>query len=540
MTPNHAVTGLRSLHKTNSSTVAQIPIRPYPWKSRVAVPAAVVLAVIAVTGWSSRESVLPATDVRVTPVVLKPVSGYTPATTNSVAGSSPKEAATGGVVAQAAGWVEPDPYAVGVSALTDGIVREVLVLEGQHVKAGDVVARLIDDDAKLSVQKAEADVAAKQAELTAAQNEWDNPIERQRAVAASRAALDETRAEAAKIEADVAAENARAAEMEDLAVRLAKLVNVRAAAEQELISLRFKLDAQRATIKSTEARRPILDALILQKAAEVKAAEENARLRIAEARTLQAAKAAFMQAEAALREAKLRLYRTEVRSPAAGVVMTRMAEPGGKLMLAMDSPHSTYVARLFDPQKLQVRVDVPLADAFKIGVGTPAELTAEAIPGRTLRGEVTRVVNEADLTKNTLQFKVRIIDPPEGLKPEMLARVKFLAASRPGPSTASATMDAASGGHMPFVPERLVRHEDAGAFVTIADRSRGLAVRTKVTLADHTQSGWVAVTSGIAAGDAVIEQPADIADGTRIKIVGEAEEPARLDQPKSGANHGVH
>ena len=200
--------------------------------------------------------------------------------------------------------------------------------------------------------------------------------------------------------------------------------------------------------------------------------------------------------------------------------MNRLAEPGGKIVVGLDSPQSAYIARLFDPTKLQVRVDVPLADASKVGVGVRAEITVEVLPGRTLQGEVTRVVNEADLTKNTLQFKVRIIDAPDGLKPEMLARVRFLA--RAAATTSSSGSTTVSGGsHLPFVPDALVRRDGATTFVLIVDRAAGIARQRTVTVADQIQDGWVAVTSGLGAGDNIIAEPADIRDGTRIRIVGE-------------------
>ena len=52
------------------------------------------------------------------------------------------------------------------------------------------------------------------------------------------------------------------------------------------------------------------------------------------------------------------------------------------------------VVRLYDPARLQVRVDVPLVDAAKVGVGTAAQITTEALPNVVFRGSVTRVVHE--------------------------------------------------------------------------------------------------------------------------------------------------
>ena len=82
----------------------------------------------------------------------------------------------------------------GVAALTDGIVKDVFVLEGQAVKAGQVVVKLVDDDAKLELARAEAELAEKQAALEAAQRQWDNPVERTRAVAAAEAMTAEVQA----------------------------------------------------------------------------------------------------------------------------------------------------------------------------------------------------------------------------------------------------------------------------------------------------------------------------------------------------------
>ena len=62
--------------------------------------------------------------------------------------------------------------------------------------------------------------------------------------------------------------------------------------------------------------------------------------------------------------------------------------------------------RLYDPKRLQVRVDVPLADAAKVRVGQQAKVVVGVLPDRTFDGEVTRVVHEADIQRNTLQVKV--------------------------------------------------------------------------------------------------------------------------------------
>src|SRR5512146_1967185 len=110
------------------------PVIPPPasrWKTRVLLPAGILLAFSGVLAASGRDALFPGTEVRVVPVVVK----------TAAAGD-----AGGSVTSQAAGWVEADPFPIYVAALADGVVKEVPVLEGETVKAGQVVARLVADD----------------------------------------------------------------------------------------------------------------------------------------------------------------------------------------------------------------------------------------------------------------------------------------------------------------------------------------------------------------------------------------------------------
>jgi multidrug efflux pump subunit AcrA (membrane-fusion protein) len=210
-------------------------------------------------------------------------------------------------------------------------------------------------------------------------------------------------------------------------------------------------------------------------------------------------------------EAALRLDRMIVRSPAAGVVMTRHVNIGSKVMLAMDGELSATIVRLFDPTRLQVRVDVPLADAAKIGVGMPARVIVSSLPDQTFAGEVTRLVNEADVTRNTLQVKVGINDPDPRLKPEMLARVRFFEPIDPT-GDAPVTNDRAV-----FAPAKLV--EEGRAWIAVD----GIARLRDVTLGEAREGDWIEVASGLMPGDRLIADPADLQDGDRVDIVGETE-----------------
>jgi HlyD family secretion protein len=261
------------------------------------------------------------------------------------------------------------------------------------------------------------------------------------------------------------------------------------------------------------------------------AARENLKLRIEEKKALDDATAAVADATAMRDEAKLRLSRMEVRSPADGIVMQRLVEPGSKLAFGMDPDHSAHAVRLYDPKKLQVRVDVPLADAAKVGVGQRAKIVVGVLPDRTFDGEITRVVHEADIQKNTLQVKVAIADPTSELKPEMLARVRFLSTGN-----TSTTKQA----QLVFAPENLLQRDGDKATAWVA--ARGFAEQRTIELGQSKQDGWVSITSGLQPGDQLIAgDVSQLKDSAKVRVIGESDATgATTNETKGGHDDAAH
>ena len=179
------------------------------------------------------------------------------------------------------------------------------------------------------------------------------------------------------------------------------------------------------------------------------------------------------------------------------------AAPGGGTTGALVS--------LYDPKKLQARIDVPLASVAGVGAGQEAELRVETVPGRVFHGVVSRVVSQADPLKNTLQVKVGITDPdPTLLKPEMLVRARFLAPS----GAAVAAGAAAPAVTRVLVPRRAVR---GGAVYLYDPRGGGRARRVPVTVV--AEDGDVAeVTGELGATNEAILDPVE--DGDRVERSG--------------------
>ncbi len=514
----HAVHGLSKLAGTVGATVVPPPQRRIG--TRLVLPLAVIGAAAGLLLYTARDVWLPAVAVRALPVVLKSVDAT---------------AAAGSVAVQAPGWLEPDPHPVFVTALTLGTVAEVIALEGHVVKAGDVVARLVDIDARLGRDRALAEardrraaLAAATAERAAAKLAIAELIERTAARDASGAALAEVAAEAAKLEAVIVAAGARVAATRDEFERKSKLVEARAVSPGEVERLRLRVVAEAADQTAAAAGRPVLAAKQRAAQAVALAAARAFELRIEETRNaalaeaaVERAHAAVALAEVALAEAELALARTEIKASSDGVVLRRLVSPGSPLM--REGEHPLHVVHLYDPRKLQVRVEVPLADASLVGVGQRAEVIVEALPERRFVARVTRLVHEADIARNTVQVKVALDDPDPLLKPEMLARVRFFGSASVA-STGTTAAATGSARQRVMAPRAGVRRnaETASAWVVVdLSAGRGRAASRTLELAPGAdgEGDWVEVRAGLLAGDLVIvDPPAGLAAGSRVRV----------------------
>lgn len=120
--------------------------------TRYVLPFGLLLGFLSLVAWSARESLLPSRSVTVMPVLS--------------ARTAVQQAGT--PLFQAAGWVEPRPTPIVVTALAEGVVERLLVVEDQEVVADEPVAYLIDADAKLALEGAEAELALREADLARA------------------------------------------------------------------------------------------------------------------------------------------------------------------------------------------------------------------------------------------------------------------------------------------------------------------------------------------------------------------------------------
>ncbi len=452
-------------------------------------PVGIFVAFTGLFAGSVLSSLTPAVEVVALPVVERP----------SIKGTAPNQGEKQqAVVVQAAGWIEPDPFAVYAATLIDGIVKEVSFLEGNQVAKGDLLVRLIDDDARLMLERA-------QVEARAAEESWQANIEAQRESMVAGASVDKTQASLELARAELEAERAVLRGAKDINDRTRVLVGEALISHEEHDRTEATAQAQAARVRVVERRIDELKAQLQGVQAEQAAAQRRLELRTDERRHLELTRVA-------LEEARLRLERTVIRASIDGVIMQRVVEPGSMVRASSDNPEMGKVAALYDPKKLQVRVDVPLADVAKVGVGQLAKVLVEVLPDALFSGKVTRITNFADIQKNTLEVKVALDDPAPELKPDMLARVRFLAAPQASDSKA------ATGTYSVFAPASAVGSGIAWV-VTQYDGEEGLAARRDVTTTGAEADGWEEIASGLQPGDlVVVSPPENLKPNQRVRV----------------------
>jgi HlyD family secretion protein len=245
------------------------------------------------------------------------------------------------------GRIEPLSEEIRVSAEIEGRLREVRVDEGNRVRRGDTVAVIENTDYVARVALAEAEVAARSAEL-------DRVISGARAEERREAAAAVREAEATVANAQAELRRYQALYADRLTAR--EQVETRDTAAKEADA---RLEAARHHLAFVEA-----------------AARSEDRAR---------AEAQVQLARAHLAEARSLLDKTTIAAPITGVVLRRHFRAGETV--AAGAP----ILTLGDLSRLRIRMEIDERDVGRIHLGQSAWCTAEAYPSRRFQGHVVRI-----------------------------------------------------------------------------------------------------------------------------------------------------
>jgi membrane fusion protein, heavy metal efflux system len=216
---------------------------------------------------------------------------------------------------------------------------------------------------------------------------------------------------------------------------------------------------------------------------------------------VESAEADYRQAQAETRRAALRMKNLHasgsengsfsLKTPIAGVVAERRVTPG--MELRPDLPAPLFV--ITDPGRLWLLVDVPERSIARIHPGQALSLETDAWPGERFAGKVERVGFALDADTRRMQVRCSVANPDGRLRPEMFARVFFLA----------------DGDRMALpVPNASLVVEGVNTHVFV-ETEPGVFRKRVVTLAQRGRDASF-VDSGLAAGERVVTEGALLLD----------------------------
>ena len=303
----------------------------------------------------------------------------------------------------ATGTINPTTTVIVGSQLS-GQVVEVRADYNSEVKAGEIVARLNQDQIRARLDAARADLAQMRAQKLVVEGQ----IEKVKA--------ETVKAGAAQVdtEAQVTRNEALFADADRIYNRQNDLRTRGYAAEAAVDTARATRDAQDAALASARAQVNSAKAAITGLAADLQVAQAN----------LAAVGAQIQQREAAVRQIEVDLSNTDIKSPVSGVVVQRNVELGQTVAASLQAPELFRIAD--DLSKMEIAANIDETDIGRIRAGQRVTFTVNAFPGRTFEGVVKQVRLGSQNVQNVVIYTtiVSIENPRRELLPGMTANLR--------------------------------------------------------------------------------------------------------------------
>ena len=242
-----------------------------------------------------------------------------------------------------------------------GRVAEVFVREGDRVKAGMLLVRLDLGETSIAVEREQAGVRSAEAR---AQDLEEGSRE----------------SEISVVQAEVADRRAAVALAQKEAERQRYLVEREVGTQQDYDRTRTELERARAALTGAQERLEL-------------AREGTRRNQTA------AAQAEAQRAQAVLKQSVTVAREGEIRAPADGVIVHRLAEPGQLVGAGQPAMTMAFANRLY------VRTFIPETALGRVRMGMVASVTVDAYPGRQFAARISEISPEAEFTPKAVETK---------------------------------------------------------------------------------------------------------------------------------------
>jgi len=336
-------------------------------------------------------------------------------------------------------------------------IRRVLIKEGDSVKKGELLAVLDDADARAQAARAEAQLRAAQADLSAAERGGN-------------------REEVLSLEAQLVKAGTDRDSAQHNLDALKKLERQGAASAGEVREAEnavARADAQLTFLRQKQAKR-----------------YSNAELARVDAQRA--------EGQAAYDAAEDVLAKSNVRAPFDGIVYSLPAKQGG-FVAAGD-----LLLQVADLRKVLVRAFIDEPDLGRLAPGNPIEITWDAVPGRVWQATVTAIPSTVKLRgSRNVGETTSIVDNKD---------LKLLPNINVGVTIITAEHDNAL-----VVPREAVRMDDVKPYVLLVAGHELKRREVETSLSNLTQ---VEITRGLSAKDVVAISSSNdkpIGDGTQVK-----------------------
>ncbi len=395
----------------------------------------------------------------------------------------------------ASGEIKPRNYInIGSNASGPARITSILVVEGQSVRKGQLLAQLesVQPEAEVAAQK--ASVSSSEAESTASEAGLQVEDENTKSLAAS---LERSQAELEKAKNNYA--------------RIERLFNEKLIARRDYDDAKISVDAAAAAVREAQTRLPQAKARRAQMMASIAAAQRRVTL-----------------SQANLRRAQDVLARTQAVSPIDGMVTNLPVRMGETVVPGIQNSGASLIMTIADMSFITAEVKVDETDIVNVKLDQTVDVTIDAIPNRIFKGKVIEIGNTAILRSTGLaasqsaissqeakDFKVvvKLLDPPGEIRPGLSCTAKVVTATRQNvltlPIQALAVRQQGDldpepkKGETPKTlspaAEKERKKEMQGVFIIKGEQARFQKVETGITGATDIE-----VLSGLGEGDEII------------------------------------
>lgn len=313
-------------------------------------------------------------------------------------------------IVTASGEIKPKNY-INIGANAQGDLTEILVKEGDHVRKGQLLARIenVQPEADVVAQKAtlasaEADAAASEAAQKASETNVDT----------MRATIDQSKADLEKAQDDFK--------------RGTELYNQHLIAKQDYDQRKATFDGMKAGVAVAEARLAQAKAQLAQAAATTASSQRR-----------------VAQIRANLTRYTDVLKKFDSYAPLDGVVTNLPVRVGESVVQGIQNSAGSTIMTIADMSVITSEVKVDETDIVNVQLNQLADVTIDAMPNQVFKGHVIEIGNTAIVRSTGLaasqsttsnqeakDFKVVVAldNPPEDIRPGLSSTAKITTATR--------------------------------------------------------------------------------------------------------------